>query len=455
MGLSRSGTLFLIGLLVLVALSLHPVASVETIVRGAFAPARLVSELSWPLAWLARGEVAAAESEAAAAFASDRERSHALLFASQAAALPVDPALRVNRAAVAAHVIDHSALHPDLLRLRFAVEAGVVAGSPVVCGDVFVGRVLELDPEHAGECLAELVTAKDFRVSAEASGPSGTSRCVVGGVLGKPRREERTFHLAVQFPSDRTVATGSVRVSESPDASMARLADGFVLGELVSVDLRGTRLLGIRPPLDYAFGLNHLAILVAPERGTAGPVLPVDPFDPEAWIQTRVLLTGDPSASRETRHVTLTSSDGVAPGAALSIGGRFVGRVERVGALDSDVRLLADPGFCFTALAKLPAHATPLALGRLVSLGHSGADEVRFECDARVPLSLTNGEDVEVEIWTGAAEPDLPPGLLVGTGRIRSTDHPFEIRVRPSSDARMARRLHVWRGRGNETEDDS
>jgi hypothetical protein len=455
LGLSRSGTLFLIGLLVLIALSLHPVASVETAVDWAFAPSRVLAELARPFAWLSHGGVAAAEADASGAFEVECERSRAVLFAAQAAAMPVDPALRSGRAAVACHVIGRYPKNQDRLRLRFAVDAGVAMGSPVVSGDAFVGRVIELDPVRPGECIAELVTAKDFRVSAIVEGTTSPARFVVGGVLGKAKKDEHDLHLAVQFPSDRGVVSGVVRVLEEAGSREARLADGFLLGELGWVDVRGTKLFGIRAPLDYAFGLAHLAILVPPERGTAGPVLPIDPFEATSWLDTRVILAGDPSALRDTRRLALTSSSGIGPGAALAIGARFAGRLERVGPLDSDARLLADPGLAFSALARIEGQSSPVALGRLVSLGSTDGGAVLFECSAVVPLARTGGVPVKVELWTAAAEPDLPPGLLVGEALLDSASRPFTLRVVPAVDARQMQSLRAWRGRVLESGDDS
>lgn len=453
-GLSRSGTLFLIGLLVLIALSVHPVASVETAIDGAFAPSRILAELARPLAWFSRGQVSASEADASAAFASECARSRDLLFASQAAALPVDPTLRSGRAAVACHVIGRHAKNQDRLHLRYAIDAGVVPGSPITSGDAYVGRVIEIDPVRPGECTAELVTAKDFRVSAQVVAGDKTASFVVGGLLGKAQKHERDLHLAVQFPSDRSIQSGTARVFERAGSREAQLADGFLLGELGYVDVRGTRLLGLRAPLDFPFGLAHLAILVAPERGTAGPVLPIDPFEQTSWIDTRVILAGDPSALRDTRRLALTTASKISPGAALAVGARFVGRIDRIGPLESHARLLADPGLGFSALAKIEGQAAPIALGRIVSVGPIGSDEVGFECSAVIPLARTGGVAVKIELWTAAAEPDLPPGLLVGEAVLEGDERPFTLRVKPAADARRLHTLRVWRGRGSSDEEE-
>jgi cell shape-determining protein MreC len=453
-GLSRSGTLFLIGLLVLIALSLHPMASVETSLAWAFSPARLLSELARPFAWLSRSEVAAAEGGALAAFPSERERSHALLFAAQAGAMPVDPSLTTGRAAVACQVIGRFQKNRDRLRLRYALDSGVTAGSPIVNGDVFVGRVIELDPGKPGECLAELVTAKDFRVSCVVEGSNPIARFVVGGVLGKARKEAAGLHLAVQYPSDRAVVTGLVRVLEEVGSREARLADGFLLGALGSVDVDGTQLFGISAPLDFEFGLAHLAILVPPERGTAGPVLPIDPFEASSWIDARVILAGDPTPMRDTRRLALTTSSGVGPGAALAIGARFVGRLERVGPLDSDARLLADPGLAFSALARIEGVATPIPLGRLIARGRDG-ERIVFECSREFSKDERRDAPIPVELWTAAADPDLPPGLLVGAAELDLSTTPCTLRVQPAADAGSLQHVRVWRGRAQPLEGDS
>lgn len=458
MGLSRSGTLFLIGLLVLIGVSLHPVAGVEAVVDRLFAPARILGELALPFRFLGVSSVRAAQAENETASAAERERSRAVLLASQAAAMPVDAALQRDRALVGAHVIGRPERNRDRLRLRFNVDAGVGAGMPVVCGDVFVGRVAELDPRHPGECLADLVTLRNFRVGAvveqELGATSAPARFIVGGILEDTRGKHPTLHLAAQFPSDHAVRAGDLRVSEEASSPDERLADGFRLGRLEPVELRGfgsTRLdpLGVRPLIDYESGLNALAIVCPPQMSTAGPVLAVDPFDPAAWIDARILLAGDVSPLRATRKLALGSSSGVRAGSAVAIGARFVGRVDRVGAWSCDARLLADPGTSFHALARTSAAEAPVILGKVVSCGCDSAGDVRLEWQAAIGISGAEGTRVSAEVWTAAGEPDVPPGLLVGTTELPCGSGPFRLAVHPAQDARSILRVRVWRGRAS------
>lgn len=477
MGLSRSGTLFLIGLLALIGLSLHPVAGVEAFVGALFAPARLLAELALPLRALSAKSVRASEAETQAAAEAERARSRALLIAAQEAAMPAEASLHRGRALVGAHVVQRMAKNRDRVILRHPADSGVAPGMPVVCGDVYVGRVVEIDARHPGTCLAELVTARGFRVGAvvdasdaehestpdfraskaKATEPAEPARFVVGGVLGDARDRGTALHLSAQFPSDHEVKEGDLRVAEDDATDFARLADGFRLGRLEQVCPRGMdprvdRLLpGVRPLVDYASGLSQLAIVCPPEMSTAGPVLAVDPFDAPSWIDARVLLAGDPSVLRVTRKLALRASSGVHAGAALSLGARFVGRVGCVGAWSADARLLADEGVSFHAMARVEGVDAPQALGLLVSLGADG-DGVAFTWPATIPLDTSKPGPLQAEVWTAAGEPDVPPGLLVGTTTLPRGRGPLELHVKPAQDPHDALHFAVWRGREKVTE---
>jgi hypothetical protein len=452
-GLSRSGTLFLIGLLALIGLSLHPVAGVESFVGVVFAPARVLAELALPLRFVGAKRVQAAELETLAAAEGERARSREVLLAAQAASMPAEAALMRGRALVGAHVIGREEKNADRVLLRYPVDSGISAGMPVVCGDVFVGRVIEVDPRERGQCRAELVTARGFRVGAVVDGggsqaPVGGARFVVGGVLGDARDRRIGLHIAAAIPSDPTVTRGDLRVAEDESAGDGRLADGFRLGRLEPVVLRGMDpkrpLLGVLPLLDYESGLGQVAIVCPPQMSTAGPVLAIDPFDEDAWMDARVLLAGDPSPRRGTRKLAVSGS-GVREGAALSVGARFIGRVGSVSTWSADARLLADAGVSFHAMARIEGVADPFALGLLVSQGVEG-DEVAFAWAATIPLGEGEGE-VAVEVWTAAGEPDVPPGLLVGTTVLPRGSGPFVLKVRVAQDVDGLLHCSVWRER--------
>jgi hypothetical protein len=264
------------------------------------------------------------------------------------------------------------------------------------------------------------------------------------------------MHLAAQFPEDREQKSGDLRVAEEEIAGAAHddahLADGFRLGRLEPVSVRDVELLGVVPLLDYVSGLSQLAIVCPPQMSTAGPVLALDPFDEAAWVDARVLLAGDPSPRRGTRKLALRASSRVRAGAALAVGPRFVGRVEDVSAWSADARLLSDAGASFHAMARVDGIEAPITLGKLVSRGADGADAVALEWAATIPVAEGRGAPVRAELWTAAGEPDVPPGLLVGTALLPRGRGPFVLHVVLAQDPRDALHLAAWRGRKIETE---
>jgi hypothetical protein len=180
-------------------------------------------------------------------------------------------------------------------------------------------------------------------------------------------------------------------------------------------------------------------------------VLAVDPFDTEAWLDARVLLAGDPSSLRVTRKLALRASSGVRAGAALSLGARFVGRIGSVSTWSADARLLADQGVSFHAMARVEGVDAPQALGLLVSRGPDG-DGIELTWAATIPLEAAKNGAVQAEVWTAAGEPDVPPGLLVGTTTLPRGRGPFVLHVKLAQDPRDAQRFSVWRGRENKAE---
>jgi hypothetical protein len=105
----------------------------------------------------------------------------------------------------------------------------------------------------------------------------------------------------------------------------------------------------------------------------------------------------------------------------------------------------------FHALAHIEGVDAPQALGLLVSLGPDGS-EVAFEWPATVPLDVAKTGALQAEVWTAAGEPDVPPGLLVGTTTLPRGRGPFVLHVKLAQDPRDALHLSVWRGRESREE---
>lgn len=460
MGLTRKRTLYFVTFLALVVLSLRPVPEFERAAGLLLAPLRVAVELVAPLAWVtgATGDaVRAAVGDPAGDEAREREACAALLVADQASARPTRAALRAERLLIHAEVVGRRTNRRDRVVVELPRGAAVAPGMPVVHGDHYVGRVARVAEPRAGEpprATVELVTAADFRIGARMS-EAPFSRLVVGGLA--PVDGSPALLLAPHKPADRDLVAGGVEVDELDDdaSGYAGLADGYRLGELfvltqvASPDAPrrgGTSTLAVRPGLDYQAGLYQLVVLghAAGAREPAEPDelrLEYDPFDPSAWLAADVALGGDPSFWREGRKLEVGRTAGVAAGAAVRSGARFVGRVVAVQALTADVALLGDRGLELPGLAWIDGRAAPFSLGRLVGLGRTSDGDARLRWDALVPLPPStaalaetppsaSGDElptVRATLFTGSGEPGVPRGLFVGEVRLPAGPGPHEL----------------------------
>jgi hypothetical protein len=325
---------------------------------------------------------------------------------------------------------------------------------PVVCGDFYVGRVAS---RSAGEGVVDLVTGPDFRVGAEVAVADSTL-LVVGGVLPRGRPGEgasRDLLLAVHCPSVPDLAAGEVRVREIDPIGgdpYASLADGFLLGTLERVQRDRSSLLAVRPGLDYSGGLYQMAIVCPAENQSAGPDLARDPFDDAAWIDVSLTLQGDPTFWRESRVVRSGRDADLVDGAALELGGNYVGCIARAGRGSSSARLLGDAGHTISALAS-PVDAggnpagPPIAIGRLISYGRDRASgEVFLRWEAAIPLPEEgDAEGVPAALYTAAGQRAVPPGLRVGWTLLPRGRGPFLLRVRQEEEGLQLVHVRAFR----------
>ena len=422
----------------LVFLSLRPLEPVGRALDVALVPLQLLAGLASPLRLAFGRRVAAAERTLANAAESEADESERMLSALARNALPLDPALAAGRRAIHAEVIGRPQ-NKDRLLVALPDARGVAPGCPVACGDVYVGRVVELDEDADGEgasAVVELVTGSSFRVGArlervgdELVGPreSASERSeislIVGGLIATPRSAsgERAVRLAVHRPSETLASGGIARVHErfAEIDPYGPLAEGLLLGE---VHVEGTkRSAWIEPELDYLDGLFQVAIL-CPEDRTL-PLAP--PFEraltDSNWLRTGPWSPGDPAPWRATIKIPRGRAHGVHEGAAVTgIGARLLGRVTRERLLDSDVSALADPGFSLTAVAQIQGEEEPRVLGRLVSEGRTegSASAILFRWIVRIGLEdcAAAGEagSVRALLFSGSGDPGLPAGLLIG-----------------------------------------
>lgn len=446
--MSRSRTLYLVLCLALAALSLRPEPRVEDAFECLSIPGRVLAHLVLPLRALSAQSVRAAEESVVSRADAEHDASLALLAAERASALPADPALRTGRGLIQAQVVDPDPALETIV-IRFSPEASVEIGMPVVCRDAYVGRIARLDPSVPGEATVALVTGASFRVGARVEGAD----LVVGGISPPPDDDSTELFLAAHVPSDRSIASGAVRVHESESAlveTYPRLADGYRLGELTSYRVHGVPVLSVRAALDYASGLSQVVVLCPAGRKTPAPELLQGRFDVENWIASELVLAGDPSFWREGRKLAAGTAHGVSDRSAIALGARLVGLVTRAGRFTSDVALLGDPGLALSVLAEVrdetgASHA--IALGRMVAVGRDRSDgTLRLRWDAAVSpfaASSSAGDDVEAMLFTGSGERDIPPGLVIGSARLPRRRGSVVLSVRTPDPVSALRHVRV------------
>ncbi|MAB78140.1 MAG: hypothetical protein CMJ89_02195 [Planctomycetes bacterium] len=414
------------------------------------APLRFAADLASPLHLLRASRVQAAEGRLVRAYPLEEREHRRVLEDLARASEPHDPRIREGRRIVAGEVIGR--LTADQLRIHLRDGRGVRRGLPVACGNAYVGRVI--DVRHRGsaavaEAVVELVTASAFHVGGRIArdGDDGAVFLIVGGLANESRD---TVKLAVQHPSDRTVASGEVRVFERFEEAekFSDLAEGLVLGQLERDSESGS--FCVLPQLDYLDGLFHVVVLAPLEsRPEEDPTARRGLAD-ERWLQKRALVLGDPSPWRSSTKIGAGRLAGIFPGAAVTgVGGRLLGRVSRAGPLAADVSLLDDPGFRLVAVATLEGTSPPRVLGRLISSGRdpvSGA--IRMRWIVRVGLGEIVGfagrDSVRARLFTGSGDEGLPAGLFFGEtilpldaapGQVR------ELRIETDVDGRDVRTL--------------
>jgi cell shape-determining protein MreC len=431
-GGSRGRTAFLVVLCGSAWLSLRPAARVEAWVDVGLAPARALAEALAPWRWLRLRSVRAAEAELAEQVDGEIAQRRALHEAERAAALPTEAQLSFGRRFVHAEVVGRRPEHFDQLEVRLDSGTcdGIEPGMPVCSGDVYVGRVVEVDAPREGCAWIELATARRFAVGArvEADGTREEVRCVVGGLASSSRADGWRLFLAVTAPSARVLPQAVARVDErlSPLAKFAAEADGFRLGW---PEPGGDGEWVLRPFVDFSSGLYQLCI-VAPAEIAREPDRELeDELGDQRWKEARVLSIGEPSARRDGFELALGSWQGAREGAALVVGARLLGKVVHAGALASDARGLGDPGGSVHALARIEGRAAPVVLGRIVSLGRAPDGALLFHWPAPLGVPGAQGELVKATLFTGAGETLVPRGLLIGEAELPTGVGPHRLRI--------------------------
>lgn len=409
----------------LVLLSIRPVAPAEVALGWVLAPLRVLAEVSAPVRILRMRTVSAADEELAGRFEAEAAERERVLEGLVRAARPPE-ALSMGRRLVPGSVLGRVPGDLDRLIVRVPASEDLVPGLPVVSGEVFVGRVVRRVPGAADRVEVDLITGPDVYVGAGVGGEPGRAPQVlmaVGGIDPGARRSEAAQRLAVHNPSDRTRRAGEVRVREvlahagaiGDEMRHGALADGYLLGNLIAPGRRAA----VAPALDYRAGIYQVTVLAPSDGGR--PVAPLaEELADGRWRPARALSQGDPSPWREGLVVDTGSRAGVRRGAALVSGLRLLGRVEVAGPVSARVRMLADPGLSLVCVAAIDGEGDPRTLGRLVSAGPVGDGAIAFDWSAALPLEVSGRASgtVSARLYTGAGEPGVPRGLLVGAAEL-------------------------------------
>lgn len=449
MARNRTPTLWLVLWAALVFQGVRPNRWVEAWTERLLAPLRYAAELGAPFAVLRSREASAADVALARGAGAEAREGARVLARLAERALPQDPALEPGRVFLAAEVIGRPS--KDECWVTWPRPADVPLGTPAVCGDAFVGRVIEVRSSPRPLARVQLVTHATFRLGAEVRAGSeseGPIFLTAGGLRApRSRSEPRFVRLAVHQPSSTRLTGGLARVHElfaDADESAA-LADGFRLGLLRREGERSD--LWIEPELDYLTGLHHLALVLAPSQ-TPAAAAPPSLLEDGRWLATRALTTQDASPWRSALKLPLGSADGLRAGAAVtSIGARLVGRVLHVGRGASDVGLIGDPGFHLTAVALPEGSDEPLVLGGLAAIGRAGPGAVRLRWWVRLPLALVGSAgSVPARLFTSPGDPGLPGGLFLGTTllpRVAAVGEEHELVLHMGVEASDLGRLFV------------
>lgn len=449
----RSTTLRLAAWLALVFLSLRPLPQFERLVDLALSPLRMLAEVAPPLTWIRPVTVNAAEAEIANLAEEEAQAIAALQREMRVLALPTRAELIDGRELVVADVLGYDDVQRDRIRIQLQNTGGVRPDCPVVCGNSYVGRIVELD-HGTGVAEVDLVTGRSFFVGArvvpdEGEARDATVRMTVGGLESRVEGRSRRTYLAVHNPSERRIPAGRVVVDELVTTidPYGQLANGYELGR-VAADELGRPLAEpplVVPNLDFASGLFEVYVLsstlVGDEEGTQIP----GALEDFQWHRVRALTGGDPNPLRQGIRVTGGWESGIRGGSALVSGARILGRVERPGWGTSGVRMLTDRGLSLAAVARFDGLDAPVLLGEIQSLGLDDTGAVRFRMrDSNLLPAELREREREALLFTGTGRAGLPSGLVIGRARVGPLEEGRpEIRLELEFDPYEVRDLWV------------
>ncbi len=442
---STSRTLFALALLASAAAALRPDRRTERAQLLLFAPARLLGELCAPVRWLRLRAARASEDALIERDALEQAARTQLQELQRAASVPHSEALRTGRRFVHAEVIERAGQRFDTLvvRLDGLSSSGLELGMPVVHGEDFVGRVVQLDTPQRGLALVELVTAREFAVGATLAALDEQGeplRAVAGGLAAHSRRGAE-LRLALVAPSRRELPAVLAHVDESLSAlaPFSEESAGFRLGR-VEASPRGEYVLA--PALDLRGGPFRVSIVAPASIDRPQGLEPYEPLSDSHWAPARVLARS--IGEREGFVLSVGAVDGVELGAAFVVGSRLVGRVSELSAMHCAVASLGDRGWVLPAVALVEATRTPLALGSLVGCGRSSEAEGVLEYEWRSSgLDSLERSHLAAEVFTGSGAPGIPSGLWLGRAELPRDPGIHRLRLDPQVELRSLSRGFV------------
>ena len=449
MSLSASRLLYLALTLCFAVVAFLPRASAARWLDLAIAPARVLGELASPIGFLARREARAAEQSLSSAIEAEHTASRELAVDERMFALPDEERLIAGRRFLHAQVVHRFTDAPDRVECALEEQAGaeLVVDLPVVLSNSYVGRVAAVDLPR-GRIIVRLVTDKEFRVGASSVSLDEKEQAVAMVVGGLESTRGFDTSLALHNPSRTQDLRGVVRVDESldPHAPFQAESLGFRLGKLA---LQGPERFAVVPDIDFKNGLFRIVVVLPPRGSSPAPAREFDVFAPANWRMSRAYSACEPALWREGVKIDFPASEGARADSAVVAGARLIGFVARAGALSSDVSLLGDPGVSVPAQARVDGEVAPLVLGQLISLGRKfpgGPARFRWTATQALELGAHAATSRHARLFTGAGELGVPRGLLIGECELPCSAGSQVIEVAERVDARLLRKVYVWRG---------
>lgn len=302
---------------------------------------------------------------------------------------------------------------------EYAIDAGSVdglrSGDAVVFGDALVGLVTDVETRRAW-CRGTASPSHRFAATLHASVARSRERVLEFAVAGSHREPGRLdLRIFREWDAFGAFSEGGLPIATAfrADSSVPaglRIGTARRLRDRTGSPLRDAV---IEPAVRFD---TILAAVVVPSGDREGPTAE---NRERAWTPLEALMThsADTVRSRASGILDRGARDGVRPGAAVSIGGTWIGLVDRVTRTTCRVRFAADPGVVVDGIGFSGAGAgMPFSLRGVGVLSGRGR--------VRVLLAERDRDRIEdATRWTWMTRPgqaNVPGGLRVATALVAS-----------------------------------